>query len=303
MDERDLRTLLTLQAVARHGGFAAAARELGSTRAAVSRVIGEAEQRIGVRLCHRTTRRVTLTEAAASLLAEVGPGLEAVAAAWSALPDREGAYRGRIRLSSSHAFARAHVLPVVTRFLAQHPGVQVELRLQDVIDDLVARSLDIAVRLGPLPDSSLVARKAGRVAVVLVAAPALLAGARKPRNLQEAQAWPVVAFQPPSASQPRSWKVQGDDGPVVHEVREARVQADSIEGVVDLLRAGVGLGLAPRYLVAQDLAAGRLVQLLPRLAFTGPEVHVCSAHRALLPQRVKALIDLLVRELKAGLAA
>lgn len=303
MDARDLQALLTLQAVARAGGFAAAARELGSTRAAVSRVIAEAESRTGVRLCHRTTRRVTLTEAARALLHAAEDPLQAVQSAWSALPDAAGAFRGTLRVSCSHALGRAFVLPAATRYRAEHPQVSVEVRLADVYDDLVTRGLDVAVRLGPLPDSSLVARTLGRIAVLPVAAPSLLRGARRPpRTLADLEATlPVVAFQAPGSGLRRHWRVKGD-GRVEHPFASPALVVDSIEGVADLARAGAGAGLAPRYLVEEDLRARRLVALLPELSFEGPELHLCHAHRTLVPPRVRAFMDQLAQALQPALA-
>lgn len=302
MDERDLKALATLQAVARCGGFAAAARELGSTRAAVSRVIAEAEQRVGVRLCHRTTRRVVLTDAALELLRDAGGHLEALHAAWSRLPDREGSFRGLIRVSCSHALGRAFLLPAVQRYREQHPEVRFELRLADTNDDLVARSLDLALRVGPLPDSSMVARTLGRLRVVLVAsADAARVWPRLPRALDEASALPSVAFHVPGSGQRRPWTLGTGREQTLHEPGQAVVQVDSVEGVVDLVRAGVGIGLAPRYLVEADLAAGRLVSLLPQAPFIGPEVHLCYAHRDLVPLRTRAFSSLLVEGLKPAL--
>ncbi len=303
MHERDLRALLTLQVVSRSNGFAAAARELGSTRAAVSRVIAEAERRIGVRLCHRTTRRVALTEAAEQLLREAEPHLQAVQAAWSSLPDRQGRFQGLIRLSCSHAFGRAFVLPVLQRFRDQHPAVRFDLRLGDAIDDMVSRALDVAVRIGPLPDSSLVARRIGRIGVVLAAAPSLIEPLRRaPRTIAEVMALPVLAFQAPGSGLRRAWVTEGPAGPAVHEVPSPCVVLDSIEGLADLVRGGAGVGLVPRYLVADDLRQRRLVPLLKSQAFVGPEVHVCYAHRELMPQRIRALVDMLVAEVGPALA-
>lgn len=304
MQERDLKALVTLQAVARTGGFAAAAREMGSTRAAVSRVVAEAEKRTGVRLCHRTTRRVSLTEAAVALLQSAEEPLQQLQSAWAALPDAQGAYRGTIRMSCSHAMGRAFVLPVVQAYRARHPDVRFELRLADAIDDLVSRSLDVAMRLGTLPDSRLVARTLGRIHVCAVASPALARTWRRPpRSLDELRDAPVIVFQSPGSGDLRHWRVRGADGqPATHVPAAAALVVDSIEGVVDLARAGAGVATAPHYLVADDLAAGRLVRVLDRLDFIGPELHLCTAHRTLVPPRVRTLVAMLAEAVRPALA-
>jgi len=305
MQERDLKALLTLQVVARTGGFAAAARELGSTRAAVSRVIAEAERRTGVRLCHRTTRQVSLTEAAIALLQAAEAPLQAMQSAWAALPDAQGAFRGTIRVSATHGFARAFVLPVVLRYRALHPEVRFELRLSDAIDDLVARSLDVAVRLGTLPDSSLVARTLGRIAVQAVAAPSLARTWRRaPRSLEDMAGRPVIVFQSPGSGVPRHWQVRspGSAEPATWAPDTPALAIDSIEGVVDLARAGAGIASAPRYLVEDDLARGRLVRVLDTLAFVGPELHLCTAHRTLVPPRVRGFVAMLTEAIRPALA-
>lgn len=298
MDQKDLRALLTLQAVAHSGGYASAARELGTTRAAISRIIAEAEQRCGIRLTVRTTRKVVLTENAQAMLREVGSHLDAMQAAWSALPEQEGALRGRIRISASHAFGREYVLPSLVSFRRANPGIQFDIRLNDAIEDIVARQIDIAIRLGPLAPSSLIARKIGRCPTMLVASPSLIAGRRrKPRTVEELNGLPVVVFRAPNNGPRMPWTIGTDEGLVVHEFDAPNVEIDSLEGVFDLIRGGVGIGLLPCFLCENEVRAGRLVSLLDHLEFVGPEVNICFAQRDLLPHRVRSLIDTLVTDI------
>jgi DNA-binding transcriptional LysR family regulator len=181
--------------------------------------------------------------------------------------------------------------------------VRFEVRLNDSIDDLVIGGFDVALRIGELPDSSLVARRLGRIPVTLVASPALMQK-RRPRTLADIEGWPVIAFRPPGSRQRRGWAVPGADGSVaLLDVSGSPIEVDSVEAVVDLARAGAGMALVPRYLVEAALAEKSLVEVLPRTEFRGPTVHLCYAHRELVPPRVRQFIEALVGAVRPRLAS
>lgn len=303
MHESDLRTLWVLSRVAELGSFAAAGRELGLTRAAVSRLVAQSEARLGVRLAARSTRQVVLSERALALVQAAQPALATLAAAVAGLADDEGALRGPLRIGCSHVLGRAVLLPALTPFLREHPALRLELQLSDAVEDLLAQRLDLSVRLGPLPDSSLVARPVGHVPLALVGSPALLAQHPKPRAPAELQAWPAIGIRPPSAPARRPWRFATPKGEWVMPLAQPVAEVNTMEAAADLALAGLGLAMLPRYLVAEALADGRLQALLPQHMAQGPAVHVCTTQRELLPERVKRLLPVLVPALKARLRA
>lgn len=292
----DLAAVQTLLVVQREGGFSPAARVLGVTRAAVSRTVARLEARLGTRLARRTTRKVVLTEAALGLLERCGAPLGALAEALEAAREAPGVVAGRVRLTGPTAFGRDVLVPVVRAFREAHPAVRVELSLRDHLDDLVAHPIDVAVRLGPLPETTLVARRIGTLPLAVVAARRLVRG-RPPGDVAALLALPAVAFRVPATG--RLWPWPFVDGGRRHlvEPSHAGLESDSIDAVAAFARVGAGVAVVPRHLVAADLAAGRLVELLPRALGPGPELHVCYGARALMPARVRALVDALLAAL------
>ncbi len=298
IETTDFKCLQVLVQVHRDGGFAAAARELGLTRAAVSRSIAKLEQRLGQRLARRTTRKVVLTDAALALIDRCGTPLEALGAALDAAREKDGGVSGTVRLAGSAAFGRDVLVPIVVAFHRQYPAVRVELTLSDHLDDLVARPIDVTVRLGPLPETSLVARFVGTLPLVVVASRRLL-GKVTPRSVEELLRLPAVGFRVPATGRAWPWPFTIDGRQHLVEPTRCALESDSIDAVVALARAGLGVAVVPRHAVESDLGARRLIELLPSAVGAGPAVHVCYGARELMPKRVRALVETLVRALPA----
>lgn len=301
LDASELRALHVLLSVHREGGFAPAARELHVTRAAVSRSIAQLEAKLGVRLARRTTRQVVLTDAALALVDRAQAPLEMLSEAMEKARDQGRALAGPVQLAGPVAFGRDVIAPRVAAFCAAHPDVRVSLRLDDAIDDLVARPIDVAVRLGPLPTTSLVARRVGVLPVVLAATPALLAAHGSPRSVAELEELPAIAFRVAATARRLPWPFVTGKRQRLFEPTRVVVECDAIDGVAALVRASAGVGLVPRHLAQDDLDAGRLVSLLPKQLGAGPTVSVCYAAREHVPARVRALVDTLVRTLPDAL--
>lgn len=301
MNDHDLRALWVLSRVAAHGSFAGAARELGQTRAGVSRLIAQTEARLGLRLAQRSTRQVVLTEQAQQLVDAVQPALATLSAALAALPEAGAELRGPLRIACSHVLGQTLLLPLLQDFVSEHPGVKLELLWSDRVEDLIGQRIDIAVRLGELPDSSLVARPVGRVELALVGAPSLLKGRRAPRSIADLAHWPAIVLRPPGVTEPRPWRFVSALGQETYNPSAPRAEVSAIETGVALCRAGLGLTMLPRYAIAEDLRARRLKLLMPDQIGPGPAVHVCTTQRELLPLRVKKLIEVLVPGLRKAL--
>ena len=277
--------------VVEQGGFSAAARLSRMTPSAVSKLIARLEARLGSRLVTRSTRRLQLTpegctfyERAARILAEIDEAERSAGAG-----ERPA---GRIRVTTSASYG-VHVLgPVLPDFLARHPGVSLDIVQTDAVVDLVAERTDLAIRAGPLRSSSLVARKLGDTAKMIVGAPAYLARAGMPRDIADLEVHVRIGF---------SYARAVEGWPLIEDGREmllppsGRVQANDGEGIRRLALSGVGLARLAAFTVRDDVAAGRLVPVLeaqnPGDRESFHAVHPGSGGP--LPARVRALLDFL----------
>ena len=234
-------------AVATRRSFAEAARALGRSPQAVTRAIASLEARVGVRLLHRTTRAVSLTgegerhlERARRLIAELDE-LETIG-------DRDAPLAGRLAITAPLLFGQLHVVPLVVDFLRRHPAVDVRLRLVDRVVSLAEEGLDVAVRLGALADSGLLARRVGEVRTVVCASPAYLRRAGMPRAPEDLARHPCIAFSA-ATPVPERWSFR-DGGRERRVTVRPRLVVDSGLAAVDAARAGLGLARVPSYQIA-----------------------------------------------------
>ncbi|HET6971072.1 MAG TPA: LysR family transcriptional regulator [Phenylobacterium sp.] len=290
MDRLD--ELETFLAVLETGSLAGAARRLRRSAPAVTRTLSALEARVGARLVERTTRRLAVTEAGRKLADEARPLLAGYAAAIAS--DEAGPLRGPLRISAPLVFGRRHVAPLAARFLDLHPGVAVELVLNDRNLDLVDEGLDVALRIGALADSSLVARRVGEVRRVLVAAPAYLRRRGAPAEPSDLADHEIVYSS--TQAGPVEWRFETRRGPITVRLRP-RLMINAIEPVVEAAVAGRGVTRVFSYQVADELAAGSLVRLLADFEPPPIPVQLVTASARLMPARVRAFLDFAVGEL------
>jgi DNA-binding transcriptional LysR family regulator len=276
------------------GSMAAAARKLGRSPAAVTRILGVLETRAGVRLFERSTRRLTPTEAglrladgARRLLADYDAALQ---------PPGATAPRGLLRVTAPTVFGRRHVAPVVTRFLARHPDVQVDLLLSDRNVDLIEDGIDAAVRIGPLAHMSLVARRLGEVRRVTVASPDYLERRGTPDTPAALAGHELIMST--AVRNLAEWRYRMDGRE--HVVRYSpRLRINDVEAMLAAARDGFGIARALSYQVAPDLAAGRLLRLLPDYEPDGVPVHLVLRSSRHMPPRLRAFVDFATAEFAA----
>jgi DNA-binding transcriptional LysR family regulator len=256
MDRLD--ELKVLVAVLDAGSLAAASRRLRRSPPSVTRALAALEDRVGARRVERTTRRLTATEAGRTLAGQARAVLAGYA---EAVRDAsEAPLRGTVRVMAPVVFGRRHVTPLIIAFLGAHPAVAVDLVLADRNLDLVEEGLDAAVRIGPLADSSLVARRVGEVWRVLVASPGYLAARGTPRTPGDLARHDAIF----SSSRPVPVEWRFPDGARGRLVRLApRLLVNEVEAALVAARMDRGIAMALYYQVADDLAAGVLVRLLP----------------------------------------
>ncbi|USQ95670.1 LysR family transcriptional regulator [Caulobacter sp. RL271] len=285
--------------VVEEGGFTAAAKALGMTPSAVSKLVARLEARLGSRLVVRSTRKLQLTaegltfhERALRVLADLDEAERSVAAC--------AAPRGRLRINSNVPFGLHHLLPLIPRFTALHPEVQVDVTLTDQVIDLLDERAELAIRVGPLKPSQLVAKKLGDSRMALVAAPDYLARRGTPKHPDDLAHHDLITFN--FARHRDEWPFLMEGGPGAGErtwlPARGRAMVGDGESAGRLALAGQGITRLSMFHIAEDVAAGRLVPVLE--AFNPGDVETISAvyvgHAGPLPARVRAFIDFLAAE-------
>jgi len=285
-----LGELEAFAAVAETGGFTAAARVLGRTTSAVSKQVQALEARLGVRLLHRTTRSVSLTEIGVAFRDRVRGVLHDLEEAETAVGQLHDEPRGVLRVSAPSDFGRLHLADSLARFAARHADLRIEVDLADRFVDVVDEGFDVVVRIANLADSSLVARRMGPCRRVLCAAPGYLEAHGRPARPADLSAHATVGY---AYEQTRSWRFRGPEGVVTLNV-EPRHRANSGAMIRAMLVAGLGIALLPTFLAGDDLRAGRLERLFADELDADTVIWAVTPHRKLLATKVRLLLDELV---------
>jgi len=290
-----LDELAVFVAIIEAGSLIGAARRLRRSPPAVTRALGALEDRIGLRLVERTTRRLAPTEAgsalaerARALLTDYDTALTGVAHA---------PVRGVLRITAPVQFGRRHVAPVVSAFLNEYPEVRVELTLNDRNLDLIEEGLDVAVRIGPLADSNLVARQIGSVRRVVVASPEYLARRGEPRTPPDLATHDTIFGM--ARSPAREWRFGPPTrGIVVRLV--PRLLVDDVDAQLQAALAGRGIARPLSYQVTAELAAGTLVRILREFEPEPLPVHLVTSSRSHLSPKLRAFLDTATRTFRSG---
>ena len=287
-----LQQFVAFAETARHGGFAAAARDQGVAPSTLAKAVARLEASLGVKLFHRTTRQVTLTpdgerlyQRCQRVLAEV-EDLQAEASGARAQP------AGTLRVDLPVYYGRHFVLPLLAGLLRQHPALQLDLRLTDTQVDLVREGVDLAVRIGALRDSTLVARRIDQQGLVLCASPAYLAAHGTPRRLEDLASHAAIVFRLPTTGRDRPWQFR-QRGKALEMPAPAHVRINETESLRDALKLGLGLCQVPDLLVREELARGELVELLPSCRPAPMPIHAVVPSGRLMPARVRVALQAL----------
>lgn len=281
-------------AVVEAGSFVGAADAVALSKAAVSRIVSELEQRLGVRLLHRTTRRLSLTDEGEVFFARCKDLLAGVEEAEAEITERSGQAVGVLKVSAPFSYGVLRLAPLWGGFLAAHPQIQLEVTLSDRFVDLVDEGFDVAIRIARLPSSSLVSRRLSATRMVLCASPGYLKRHGTPHQPADLAGHAVLAYSLLAAGD--TWEFEGPDGPVAVRV-QSRMRSNSGDICRAVALADQGIVLQPAFLVGEDLEAGRLVELMPE--YKSPELGVYAVYpsrKHLLP-KVRVLIDHLVAAL------
>jgi DNA-binding transcriptional LysR family regulator len=289
-DARLLSGVGVMAAVVESGGFARAAEAVGLTPSGVSRAIARLEARVGARLFDRHPRRVALTEAGARFHAEVAPLLAGVAEAAETAAASSTQVRGRLKLSVDPWFARIVLAPRLPALLARYPELDLELRVTNAFEEMLAGGADLAIRFGPAPGSGLIARKLLDTRVLTVAAPAYLAGRPPLRAPADIARHDAILFRDPQSGRPFTWEFHR--GGKTTEVPVAgRLVLDDPSAALAACEAGSGLFQSFELGLEPWLDSGRLVAVLGDWAEERYPLHAYYASRRQLPAKVRAFLD------------
>lgn len=273
------------------GSFVGAAEPLDMSKAAISRYVSALEERLGARLLHRTTRRLSLTDEGRQFYDQAREVLvmmdEAEGAVSSASPEASGV----LRVNAPVSFGVLHLAPVWADFMKAYPRVELEIGLNDRLVDLVDEGIDAAVRISRLENSSLVGRRLASTRMRLCASPAYLASHSPIHTLSDVAEHGVVAYS--NFASGNEWHFEGPQGPVSVHTRSA-VRCNNGDTCRAITLADGGISLQPGFMVAQDLRRGDLVEILPEFRSVELGIYVVYPTRKHLPAKVRALINFLV---------
>lgn len=293
-----LEAMAILVAAVEAGSFTAASRRLGVPLPTVSRKVAELEARLKARLLIRTTRKLTLTDAGAAYLAATRKILDQVAEAERAAAGEYLTPRGDLAIAAPIVFGRLHVLPIVNAFLADFPDINVQLALSDRNADLVGDQLDLAVRIGRLDDSSMIALRAGSVRCVVCASPEFLKRHGAPKSPADLETLPCVTF---GSNAVTAWPFAGKRRAVQSIPIRARLAVNTAEAALDAALAGVGLTQVLSYQAANAVKEKRLKIVLKEFELAPLPVHLVHPAQALPPLKLRRFLEFALPQLKKAL--
>ena len=290
----DLNDIVVFTKVVETKSFTGAADALGLPKSTVSRKLAQLEERLGVRLVQRTTRKLALTEIGEAYYERCSRIVADIAAAEQLVTDMQSTPRGRLRVTASVDFSTRFLGEIVAEFLAQHPEINVELEGTDRVVDLIEEGFDLAVRFGQMPESTLIARKLVSVSLILCASPSYLQRRGEIKSIEELDEHDHVLFTPASRNQ--TWTLVSGDA--TYEFgRPARLASNNYGAVVDVARAGGGVALMAEFMVNEDMKSGELVRVLPQWQTRPTDVHAVYPARQNIPPRLTLFLDHLAKSL------
>ena len=285
-----LEGMRTYAAVVSEGSFSKAAERLGRSPQLVSKYIAQLEDRLGVRLLNRSTRRLSVTEAGQAYFERCQGIVADVDELENAVGNMSEAVRGVLRINAPMTFGMHQLTPAIAEFQAAHPDLRVDLALDDRVIDIVREGFDLAIRIADLEASSLVARRLAPVNLVVCASPAYLERRGRPESPQDLSSHECLGYTY-SAARDR-WRFTSDNGDEDVQV-SGRFCANNGDALRTAALAGHGLIMQPTFIVGDDLRAGRLVRVMPHYRVTALNVYAVYAHRQFLSNKVRAFVDFL----------
>lgn len=290
-----LQAMTTFVAVVDSGGFASAARKLNLSPPVVTRAVAEIEERLGLRLLTRTTRVVRVTDAGARFAEDCRRILAEIDEAETAATGTHAATRGTLTLTAPVLFGQLYVTPILVNYLQQFPEVDAQCLFLDRVVNVVEEGIDVAVRIGELPDSSLQAVRVGRVRRVLVAAPAYLQGRGEPKRPEDLVSHTIVSAA--GVTPVSDWRFN-DAGKALVQRLQPRLRTTTNDSAIAAALAGLGIARLLSYQVAAQVRSGALQAVLEDFESAPLPVHIVHHEGRRATQKVRAFVDLAVERLR-----
>ncbi len=282
--------------------FSQAARELEVTPAAVSKSVKALESHLGVRLFHRTTHALSLTEDGEAFYRSACPAAHQLNLLFENTRNLKTTAKGRLKVTVPEGFGKHYILPLVGKFIEQYPEIELDLHLDDRAVDLVEEGFDVAMGNRIADDVNIVARKLSNVRVSCVASPSLLEKYGTPTSAEEIGDTPCVLFRSATTSKVLKWHFVNSDGELqVFEPTNPVVTVNNVESLSELAAHGVGISLVATWQANEYIKAGKLVSILPEFNVELPPLRIYYASRDNLPAKVRAFIDFIVEHLQVEL--
>ncbi len=276
--------------VVEDGSFAAAAQHAGISRAQASKLIRALEDDLGVRLIQRTTRKLSLTEAGSQYHARVAEAMASLQEAAAEAAQRQVDPRGRLRVSAPTSFATRHLSDALAEFLRQHPRIELELVLSDQRADLVKDGFDMAIRIGHLADSSLVARRIAPARLLAAAAPTYLRTHGTPTHPQQLESHSGMVYT--LTAHPGQWTfTRGSETVTVH--MRGPLRADNGDVLTGAAARGLGITVQPTFIIGDAVRRGELQRILPDWTLEDAAIYAVFPAGRAVPAKTRALIDFL----------
>ncbi|MDR3473058.1 MAG: LysR family transcriptional regulator [Devosia sp.] len=288
---QDLARIRAFVQVFDAGGFSAAARQHGRSKALLSKYVTDLEDYLGVRLMNRTTRKLSLTEAGEAYYREASQLLQQLDDLDASISDQTTAPRGLLRISAPRNFGERTLAPAVFDFLLKYPDVSVDLRLEDRYVDLVDEGIDLALRISTLTDSSLIARKIADMRIVIAGSPSLLKKFGTPKTPEALRGMPCIIDT--NLQGQANWRFV-EDGRTLSVHVSGPVRVNSPLAALQAASKGLGFAAMPSYLADPAIESGELVPVLEAFVPAGQTLQAVYPHRRHLAGKVRALIDHLV---------
>jgi len=280
--------------VVESGGFSPAAKLLGISKSAVSKRVTQLEEQMGVKLLHRTTRKLSLTEAGEHFFQHARIAHQAAKDAQDAVAQLQGEPQGRLRINTPMSFGRLHIAPLIPEFLKRYPKISIEMVMDDKVADLIGEGFDIAIRGGDLPDSSLIARKLAPLRNVLCASPEYIEKHGRPIELSQLTDHNCLIFT--YSKDIKEWLFIKDGQTQSVEVT-GNYNVNNSEALREALLQGVGIGRLPTFVAGPDIKSGKLVSLFEEYQMPDKTIYAVFPERQYLPSKVRAFIDFAVEYL------
>ncbi|MGR6500684.1 LysR substrate-binding domain-containing protein [Shewanella sp. Koi 1] len=276
------------------GSFSAAGQKLGLSKSAISKRITQLEQHIGIQLLQRTTRSLSLTDAGARYFEYIRPAVQLTQEGLDAISELQQTPKGNLRISVPMVFGRLYIAPLIAEFLKRYPDIQLQMQMDDKTTDLIAGGFDLAIRIGELPDSSLIARKIVPCLSVICASPAYLAQHGLPivpNELTQHNCLFYSYFQDGV-----EWSFHSPDG--MQRIQpKGNYQVNNSDAIHLACLDGLGIANLPRFIVESDLQAGRLQTILADFPLPEHGIYAVYPQRKYLPTKVTVLIEFLMEKL------